>query len=105
MGGQASATGTNTLAVVSLVAAIGSFFAHIVPGVGGFTVALVAVVTGYMARGQIRQSGEQGMGMATAGIIIGIIHLALLVIGVLVILFLVFVVGVTIFGLAAHSAS
>ena len=37
---------TNTLAIISLVAGIGSFFAHIIPGVGGFTVALVAVITG-----------------------------------------------------------
>src|SRR5579864_9802232 len=73
-----AANKTNSLAIISLVAGIGSFFAHIVPGVGGFTVALVAVVTGYMARQQIRASGEQGMGLATAGMVIGIIHLALL---------------------------
>lgn len=98
-----SGTQTNSLAVVSLVAGIGSFFAHIIPGIGGFTVALIAVITGFMARGQIRQSGEQGMWMATAGIVIGIIHLALIVVGILILLFVIFVLGIALFGVAAHS--
>jgi hypothetical protein len=68
----------NTLAVVSLVAAIASFFAHIIPFAGGFTLAVVAIVTGHMARGQIRRTGEPGMGMATAGMVIGYIHIALI---------------------------
>jgi hypothetical protein len=95
-----AANKTNSLAIISLVAGIGSFFAHIVPGVGGFTVALVAIVTGYMARQQIRASGEQGMGMATAGMVIGIIHLALLGLLILFLIFLIFVMGVTLFGLS-----
>lgn len=89
---------TNTLAVVSLVAGIGSFFAHIIPGLGGFTVALIAVVTGYMARKQIRQTGEQGMGMATAGMIIGIVHLTLLLLLVIAVIFAIFVLGIVFFG-------
>ena len=95
-----AANRTNTLAIISLVAGIGSFFANIVPGIGGFTVALVAIVTGYMARKQIRESGEQGMGLATAGMVIGIIHLALLGLLVLFLVFLIFVLGVTLFGLS-----
>jgi Domain of unknown function (DUF4190) len=91
-------TQTNTLAIVSLVAGIGSFFAHIVPGIGGFTVALIAVITGYMARKQIRETGEQGMGMATAGMIIGIVHIALLVLVVIVLIFAIFVLGLAFFG-------
>jgi hypothetical protein len=98
-----AANRTNTLAVVSLVAGIGSFFAHIVPGVGGFTVALVAVVTGYMARKQIRETGEQGMGMATAGMVIGIVHLALLGLLILFLIFLVFVMGATLLGLSRST--
>jgi hypothetical protein len=97
-----AAAPTNSLAVVSLVAGIGSFFAHVIPGVGGFTVAIVAVVTGFMARGQIKQSGEQGMWMATAGIVIGIIHIALIAIVVLVLLFVVFVLGIALFGASRH---
>lgn len=98
-----SASHTNSLAIVSLVTGIGSFFAHIIPGVGGATVAVIAIVTGFMARNQIRQSGEQGMWMATTGIVIGIIHLALIFVIVLVVLFVIFVLGVTLFGIAAHG--
>ena len=94
---------TNNLAVVSFVAAIASFFAHIVPVVGGITVAVIAVVTGFMARGQIRRTGEQGMWMANLGIIIGFVHLALGFLLLLIFLFLVFVVGVALFGGAASS--
>lgn len=96
----ATRTRTNTLAIVSLVTGIGSFFAHVVPGLGGFTVALVAVITGYLARKQIRQSGEQGMGLATAGMVIGIVHLALIVILVIGAIF-----AILVFGLAFLSRS
>ncbi|HEY3194923.1 MAG TPA: DUF4190 domain-containing protein [Candidatus Dormibacteraeota bacterium] len=74
----APATQTNTLAVVSLVTGIGSFVAHIIPFVGGFTLSVVAIITGHVARGQIKKTGEQGAGMALAGLIIGYVHLAIL---------------------------
>jgi hypothetical protein len=61
---------TNTAAVVSLVSGIVSWF--FCPLVGG----IVAVITGHMAHGQIRRSGEGGAGMATAGLVLGYIHLA-----------------------------
>jgi hypothetical protein len=78
-GGSVATSGANnTLAVVSLVAGIASFFGHIIPFLGGFTLALVAIVTGHMARNQIKQTGEAGMGFATAGLVIGYIHLALI---------------------------
>jgi predicted PurR-regulated permease PerM len=92
---------TNNLAVVSLVAGIASFFAHVIPVIGGFTVAIIAIITGFMARGQIKRTGEQGMWMANAGIVIGIIHIALGFIVLLVVLFLIFVVGLALFGIAA----
>ncbi len=98
-----SSSHTNSLAVVSLVTGIGSFFAHIIPGVGGATVAIIAIVTGFMARNQIRETGEQGAWMATTGIVIGIIHLALILIVVLVLLFVIFVLGIALFGIAAHG--
>ncbi len=94
---------TNTLAIISLVAGIGSFFAHVVPGVGGFTVALVAVITGHLARGQIKKTGEGGMGMATAGLIIGYVHLAL--IGLVVLLVVVDVGRMTSFSTGVHRSS
>ena len=102
--GVGTAGQTNTLAIVGLAAGVGSFFAHIIPGIGGFTVALVAVVTGYMARNQIKQTGEQGMGMATAGMIIGIVHMSLIVLGVIA-LVMIFIFGIALFGIAASHSS
>jgi Domain of unknown function (DUF4190) len=61
---------TNGLAVTSLVSGIVSWV--MCPLVGG----VVAVVTGHMAHGQIKTSGESGAGMATAGLVLGYIHLA-----------------------------
>ncbi len=61
---------TNSLAVVSLVSGIVSWF--LCPLVGG----IVAVASGHMAHGQIKTSGEGGAGMATAGLVLGYIHLA-----------------------------
>lgn len=94
---------TNNLAVVSFIAGIASFFAHVIPVVGGFTVAIIAIITGFIARGQIKRTGEQGMWMANAGIVIGAIHLAIGFVLALVLLFLLFVVGVAVFGIAASG--
>ncbi len=94
---------TNNLAVVSLIAGIASFFAHIIPVIGGFTVAIIAIVTGFMARRQIKQSGEQGMWMANVGIAIGILHFAIAFLIVLAILFLIFVAGIALFGISTHG--
>lgn len=96
-----AATQTNTLAIVSLATGIGSFFAHIIPGVGGFTVAVIAVITGYMARNQIKKTGEQGMALATIGMVIGIVHIALIVLVVIGLIFIFFVLG----GLAIFGAT
>jgi Domain of unknown function (DUF4190) len=68
----------NTLAVVSLVAGILSFFGHIVPFLGGFTLALIAIIAGHVARNQIKRTGEGGSGFAIAGMVIGYIHIAIL---------------------------
>ena len=104
MPGYEAAPGqTNSLAVVSLVAGILSFFAHVIPVVGGFTVAIIALVTGFMARGQIKRTGEQGMWMANVGIALGIIHFALAFLIVMLLLFLIFVVGIALFGISAHN--
>jgi hypothetical protein len=100
-----AAAQTNSLAIVSLVSGFLSFFAHVIPIVGGFTVAVIAIITGFMARGQIKRTGEQGMWMANVGILVGFIHLALGFILILVLIFVVFVLGVALFGIAAHSGS
>jgi Ni,Fe-hydrogenase I cytochrome b subunit len=100
-----AAAQTNSLAIVSLVSGFLSFFAHVIPFVGGFTVAIIAIITGFMARSQIKRTGEQGMWMANVGILVGFIHLALGFILILVLIFVVFVLGVALFGIAAHSGS
>jgi hypothetical protein len=75
---QAASTGskTNTLALVSFISALVAPLGHFT-GVGGFTLIAVSIVTGHLARGQIRKSGESGAQLALAGLIISYIHLAL----------------------------
>jgi len=74
---------TNGMAIASLVCGIGQI-------VGGPIAGIAAVILGHQARRRIRQTGEQGDGMAVAGLIlgyIGTVGLALLI--VLALLFLV----------------
>jgi Domain of unknown function (DUF4190) len=105
IGGYAApAAKTNSLAIVSLVAGIASFFAHIIPVIGGFTVAVIAIVTGFMARSQIKQTREQGMWMANVGIILGFVHLVLGFLLLAVLLIVIFVLGVALFGIAVHGS-
>ena len=66
---------TNTLALVSFITALAAPFGHLV-GVGGITLIIVSIVTGHMARAQIRRTGEAGGGFALAGLIISYVHLA-----------------------------
>jgi ABC-type transport system involved in cytochrome c biogenesis permease subunit len=83
---------TNSLAIVSLVAGIASYF--VVPVIG----AIVAIVTGHMARGQIRRTGEGGGGLALAGLVLGYVHIALAVIVIGAVLIGLAIAGVGIFG-------
>ena len=76
---------TNTLALVSLISGIASWVA--VPVVG----AIVAVVTGHMAKREIRRTGEQGNTYATVGLVLGYLHLAVVLL-ILAIFALVFIV-------------
>jgi len=67
---------TSVLAIVSLVGGIASWIP--LPVVG----AIVAVVCGHLARGEIRRAPAgsiEGDGMAIAGLILGYAHLALCV--------------------------
>ena len=84
---------TNTLAVVSLVSALVAPFAHFT-GIGGLTLTIVSIVTGHMARRQIKSTGERGDGFALAGLIISYVHLALTA------LVLIFFFGAIIAGIA-----
>ena len=64
---------TNSLAVASLVFGIMSWL--LCPFLGG----LLAVILGHTARGQIQRTGEGGGGMATAGLVLGYLHLVAIV--------------------------
>jgi len=61
--GQPGMTKTNTMAILSLV------FAFLVPPLG--------IVFGFVGKKQIRERGESGGGLATAGIIVGFLGLLL----------------------------
>ena len=91
---------TNTLAVVSLVSAIGAPFGHLI-GVGGITLIIVSIVTGHMARSQIKRTGERGDGLAIAGLIISYVHLAVTVLVVIFFFGLIFAFIAGIFGAAS----
>lgn len=71
--GYGAAKGTNGLAIGSLVASLLGLFTCI-GGVAG-------IVLGHMARKQIAQSGEEGRGMATAGLVIGYAVVVLYLVG------------------------
>lgn len=64
---------TSTLAIVSLVAGILGWIGLL--GIGP----IVAIVTGHMAKSEIRRSGGTlgGDGLATAGLVLGYLNLAL----------------------------
>ena len=56
---------TSTLAIVALISAIVGFvLIPVIPSV-------VAVITGHIALGQVKKTGEQGRGLALAGTIVG----------------------------------
>ena len=74
-------------AIVSLIFGILSWV--LLPLIG----AIVAIVAGHMARREIRDSGGRvgGSGMATAGLILGYLHIVLLLVaGCAIIVFLIF---------------
>jgi hypothetical protein len=60
---------TNSWAIAALVCAIVGFFV--------FPAEILAIIFGHIARGQIRRTGEEGAGMALAGLIIGYVTLIL----------------------------
>jgi cytochrome c biogenesis protein CcdA len=64
---------TNVLAIVSLVLSLVSYC--VLPIVG----AIAGIITGHIAKRQIRETGEEGSGLATAGIVLGWIHIGLFV--------------------------
>jgi uncharacterized protein YacL len=75
---------TNTLAIVSLVLA--------------FFISLGAIITGHIALGQIKRTGEGGRGLALTGLVLGYVGL---VVGLLVFV-LAFIVPFLIVGTAGE---
>ena len=69
--GAAYSAKTNTLAIVSLVTSI----------VG---LSLIGIITGHISMSQIKKTGEQGRGLAIAGLVIGYVGIALGIIAVMV---------------------
>ncbi len=89
---------TSTLAIVSLVAGVLSWI--IAPFLGP----IVAIITGHMARKEIRNEPDryEGDGLAIGGLILGYAQVALFLLGI-VVLFL-FFGGLAVFaGIFAHS--
>lgn len=72
-----SGLGTNTMAVVALVSAVLGL--SLLPLVGS----IAAVIIGPMARREIARTGQEGGGLATAGIVIGWIGVGLVGLGLL----------------------
>lgn len=77
---------TSGLAVAALVCGVGQIMFW---GVG----AIAAIVLGHIARSQIRRTGQQGAGMALAGLILGYIGLGLTVLFVLLVIGLIAAAG------------
>jgi hypothetical protein len=67
----AARTGTNSMAIAALVCGLAEFFTL------GLT-AVPAIVLGHAARRQVRRTGQQGDGLAQAGLILGWTGIALL---------------------------
>ena len=68
---------TNPLAIAALVCGIVQFC-------GLFPAGIVAIILGHKAKRQIRQTGEHGHGLAKAGLILGYIGIALVIVGLVV---------------------
>jgi hypothetical protein len=86
----------SSLAIVSLVSGIACWF--VLPLIG----AIIAVITGHMAKKEIRESAGRlsGVEMANAGLVLGYLHLALSVLAVCLIL----VISVAVFALVISTA-
>ena len=77
-------TQSSTLATISLIAGILTWF--LLPILG----ALIAIITGHLAKREIRESAGRltGDGLATAGLVLGYLQLLLIVVPVCVIVIL-----------------
>lgn len=76
---------TNVLAIVALCLGIANYV--FIPFIG----AIGAIITGHMALGQIKRTGEKGRGMGLAGLILGYVGIAL---GLLLVIGFIALVGI-----------
>ena len=81
MAAHPAARGTNALAIASLVLGLSQPFAPILT-------TIPAVICGHAARRQIRRTGEAGMSMATVGLILGWMGVAVIALISVAVLFL-----------------
>lgn len=89
--GGPDAPRTNTLAIVSLVT--------------GFCCAIAAVITGHIALGQIRRTGEAGKGLAVAGLVLGYASMGLTVMVLVLVLFFSAAMGAFITAVSSATSS
>lgn len=82
---------TNTLAIVSLVT--------------GFCCSIAAVITGHIALGQIRRTGEAGRGLAITGLVLGYVSLGFAALMLVIALFFTAALGAVITGFANSASS
>ncbi len=82
----------STLAIVSLIGGIVTW--TVIPILG----AIVAIITGHMAKSEIKKSAGmlKGNGMATAGLILGYVQIGFMVLGLCAFLFLLPTLGASI---------
>jgi hypothetical protein len=74
----------NSLAVISFVTALLAPFGH-VTAIGGLALTIISIVTGHMARAEIKKTGEDGATFALIGLIISYVHIA---VTILIVIFL-----------------
>jgi hypothetical protein len=85
---------TNSLAIASLCCGMGLFLVGILAGIP-------AIVLGFLAINQIRQTGEDGRGMAIAGIVLGFVS----IIATAALIILVIFYEVEVHGLSNNTAT
>jgi hypothetical protein len=79
---------TEGLAIASLLVSCSAVPALCAYGIGGL-LGIVGAIMGHVARRRIRANGTDGAGMALAGIIVGWVTTALLVLGIAAVIVLV----------------
>jgi len=95
----AAAVQTSSLAIVSVISGIASWF--VLPIIG----ALIAVITGHMAKKEIQESAGRlsGLELANAGLVLGYVHLAVSMLMTCVIV--VIIAGILAFAIGSVSWS